>query len=409
MAIGYKMLEARTSQGAPVRASKIASLPEDAKPLRCRYCPSKVEGVGAYFKGKDGPNPTKVGAHFRLAGGQRHEAGCAYNPAEVVTAIARGSHGLAQAEEDGRLRLVMPGDPGASKAKPPQPTDGEAAAGTRSLTFTTTRPSIPPALNSAAKIVHFLQLHDFDPEAVKLFRVVYGDSTKPILWKRFCYHPDTAADLHQVLTHRPGPAHPVAFYGTVKRTSETGGSHAYATLATGQRPHDGGDAFSVRLRTAHPELLEQLRPGRHVLAIGAWNLWPEANEARLWVEAHWQLAFWDTDPATGAPHGISCPKPLPPTAIRPVPARRHPRPARPRTAPPARRATPAPAAAKPIEPADTAPAEAPEPQPTAQAPTAAVEAPTVPTFPIPPRPDYAPTVHLTATEHPAHQPDTPQA
>ncbi|MEV0538168.1 hypothetical protein AB0J08_41645, partial [Kitasatospora sp. NPDC050463] len=113
----------------------------------------------------DGPNPTKVGAYFRLASGQRHEAGCAYNPVEVVTAIARGSYGLAQAEAGGRLRLVMPGDLGASKVKPPLLADGDAAAGTRSLTFTTTRPSIPPALNSAAKIVHFLQLHNFDPEA----------------------------------------------------------------------------------------------------------------------------------------------------------------------------------------------------------------------------------------------------
>ncbi|MFE4356099.1 hypothetical protein ACFRQN_07375, partial [Kitasatospora sp. NPDC056800] len=32
---------------------------------------------------------------------------------------------------------------------------------------TTTRPLIPPALNSAAKIVHFLQLHGFDEEAVE--------------------------------------------------------------------------------------------------------------------------------------------------------------------------------------------------------------------------------------------------
>ncbi|MEV0538116.1 hypothetical protein [Kitasatospora sp. NPDC050463] len=84
------MLEARTNQGAPVRASKITSLPEDVKPLHCRYCASKVEGVGPYFRGKDGPNPTKVGAYFRLASGQRHEAGCAYNPVEVVTGVETG-------------------------------------------------------------------------------------------------------------------------------------------------------------------------------------------------------------------------------------------------------------------------------------------------------------------------------
>ncbi|MFE2175809.1 hypothetical protein [Kitasatospora sp. NPDC059462] len=402
MAVGYKMLEARTSQGVPVRASKIASLPKNAKPLRCRYCPSRVEGVGAHFRGKDGPNPTKVGAHFRLAGGHQHEAGCAYNPVEVLTAIARGSCGLAQAEDGGRLRLVMPGDLGASKARLPQPADGEAAAGSRSLTFTTARPTIPPALNSAAKIVHFLQLHDFDPEAVKLFRIVYGDSTKPIPWHRFCYHPDTAAGLHQVLTRRPGPRHLVAFYGTVKRTFEPGGHHAYATLATGQRSHDGGSTFNVRLRTAHPKLMEELQPGRHVLAIGTWSVWAEANEVRLWVEAHWQLAFWDTDPVTGAPQGISCPAPLPPTFPRPTqgPARRQPRPARPRTTPPA----PVPAADKR---AGAAPAEALE-QSAGQSQAAAVEAPIVLTVPIPPRPDYAPTVHLAAIEPPVEWPDTPQ-
>ncbi|MFE4356100.1 hypothetical protein [Kitasatospora sp. NPDC056800] len=234
--------------------------------------------------------------------------------------------------------------------KAPQPADGEAAAGARSLTFTTTRPLIPPALNSAAKIVHFLQLHGFDEEAVEMFSVLYGDAAKPIPWHRFCYHPGTAADLHQVLADGPPPHHPVAFYGTVTKTDDKGGT-AYATLATGQRPHDGGRPFSVRLRTQHPALLNQLRPGRHILAIGTWKLWPQAHEVRLWLEAHWQLAYWDTDPATGAPRGISCPRPLPanartvptrppravapghhPAAARTTPVRPHPA-ARPRPAP----------------------------------------------------------------------------
>ncbi|MFE3875406.1 hypothetical protein ACFXPX_13520 [Kitasatospora sp. NPDC059146] len=318
----YAMLEARTQQGAKIRASRTDPLPPEAKPLLCRYCEANVKLVPAYFKGEDGPNPTRVGAHFALYPKQHHAADCGYNPTEVVKAIARGSQGLAQAEDGARLRLVVPGDLGSSMVKTPQPADGEAAAGTRSLTFTTTRPLIPPALNSAAKIVHFLQLHGFNDEAVEMFSVVYGDTTKPIPWHRFCYHPDTAADLHQVLAGGWPPRHPVAFYGTVTRVDSKGGK-AYATLATGQRPHDGGQPFSVRLRTQHPVLLDQLRPGRHILAIGTWKLWPEANEVRLWLEAHWQLAYWDTDPGTGAPRDISCPRPLPPgTGTVPPPPRR---------------------------------------------------------------------------------------
>ncbi|MQS17906.1 hypothetical protein F7Q99_38395 [Streptomyces kaniharaensis] len=318
----YTMLQARTQQGAKIRASRTDPLPPEAKPLLCRYCEANVKLVPAYFKGEDGPNPTKVGAHFALYPKQHHAADCGYNPTEVVKAIARGSQGLAQAEDGSRLRLVVPGDLGFSMVKAPQPADGEAAAGTRSLTFTTTRPLIPPALNSAAKIVHFLQLHGFNVEAVEMFSVIYGDTTKPIPWHRFCYHPATAADLHHVLAGGRPPRHPVAFYGTVARIDSKNGK-AYATLATGQRPHNGGQRFSVRLRTQHPALLDQLRPDRHILAIGTWKLWPEANEVRLWLEAHWQLAHWEIDPDTGAPRGISCPRPLPPgTRTVPPPLRR---------------------------------------------------------------------------------------
>lgn len=303
------MVEALTTRGRVVRASTAASLSTEDKPLRCRYCPAGVEGVGAYFKGKGGPKPVKVGAHFRLSAGQRHQAGCAFNAAEVVQAIARGSQGLAQVDEEGRLRLVLPGEKTPQRAPAARPAGGEATGGRTALRITTRRPPLVPALNSAAKVAHFLQLHDFDPKAVGLFSVLYGDRTRPIPWSRFCYHAGTAADLHQVVVDGPRPCHPVAFHGTVRRTAVTS---TYVTLDQ-QVPHDGGPPFSVRLRTKHPQLLKELRDGHQVLAVGTWSAWPTGNEIRIWLEEHWQLAFWGTDPATGAPGAISFPKPLPPS------------------------------------------------------------------------------------------------
>ncbi|MGA5823500.1 hypothetical protein ACPC54_37255 [Kitasatospora sp. NPDC094028] len=394
----YTMLEARTQQGMKIRASRTEPLPAEAKPLLCRYCEANVKRVRAHFKGEDGPNPTEVGAHFALYPKQHHAPDCGYNPTEVVKAIARGSLGLAQAEDGGRLRLVVPGDLGSSIVKPPRPADGEATAGTRTLTFTTTRPLIPPALNSAAKIVHFLQLHGFNDEAVEMFSVVYGDATKPIPWHRFCYHPDTAADLHQILAGGP-PRHPVAFYGTVTTVQSKGGK-AYATLATDQHPHDGGKTFSVRLRTQHPALLNQLRPGRHILAIGTWKLWPEANEVRLWLEAHWQLAYWDTDPGTGAPCGISCPRPLPPgPRTAPAPPRRT-APAAPSRRPGTARTT-TPVRPRPLPQARPAPVPNDDTTPSRQLPAALSGAEAEPASAPTPPAEAAFAVRARATEPPA--------
>ncbi|MFE4356098.1 hypothetical protein, partial [Kitasatospora sp. NPDC056800] len=110
----YTMLTARTQQGMEIRVSRTEPLPPEAKPLLCRYCEAHVKRVGTHFKGRDGPSPTEVSAHFALYPKQHHAADCAHNAAEVVKAIARGSQGLAQAKEGGRLRLVVPGDLGSS-------------------------------------------------------------------------------------------------------------------------------------------------------------------------------------------------------------------------------------------------------------------------------------------------------
>ena len=99
---------------------------------------------------KDGPKPTLVAAHFRLDDGGQHAAECAYNADEVVRAIARASQGLAQVDDAGRLRLVLPTGPG--EPAPAQPGTAEPDGGRgRSLVFTTVRPEVPPALNSTPR------------------------------------------------------------------------------------------------------------------------------------------------------------------------------------------------------------------------------------------------------------------
>ncbi|MEU1676796.1 hypothetical protein ABZ752_32875 [Streptomyces roseifaciens] len=63
-----------------------------------------------------------------------------------------------------------------------------------------------------------------------------------------------------------------------------------------------GPAFTVRLRSDHPELLDGLRAGRTVLAVDSWKVWQRAqgpDEVQLWVDAHWRLASWGTGPSTG--------------------------------------------------------------------------------------------------------------
>ncbi|MFJ1756571.1 hypothetical protein [Kitasatospora sp. NPDC088134] len=382
------MTEARTRDGKRVRASEIAQLPPDAKPLTCRYCDVRVEGVGAYFKGKDGPRPTVVAAHFRLDDGGRHADECAYNAEEVLRAIARASQGLAQIDDAGRLRLVLPAGPGERTPARPQPGTAEPDGGRgASLTFTTVRPAVPPALNSAAKIAHFLALHDFDSRAVARFRVLYGDATRPIPWSRFCYPARAATGLHQLLADGQQPRHPVAVHGTVQRVSDLTRPTAYATLHAAA-PRPGGRPFAVRLRTDRPALLAPLRPGTSVLAVGTWSLWPEADELRLWLSAHWQLAHWTTHPGTGEPTAIACPPPLPPEPPRPRPAAKR------GTTLPTRQPRTAPPSAPPS--ADVPPPAAPDdgdyllapPRPIAAVPA---DAPAN----IPPRPSRPPTAHLT--------------
>ncbi|MGK5546680.1 hypothetical protein ACSNOH_18400 [Streptomyces sp. URMC 127] len=290
------MLEARLGK-TTIRAQDIYRLgEEERKRLICAHCSCTVRAVREHFKGEDGPNPFKVGAHFRLPDGVAHEATCDFNPDRVVEEIARGSAGLADVQPDGTLRLVLPDNLGAADAPPPQPpttTDAAADGEQTSLRITTaSSPVLPPALNSAVKIVRFLQAHDFDAEATRLFRLSYGPKHRRLSWARFCYHPQALPQLHQRLATGRALDHPIAVYGTVVRTGRAQSGKPYVLLAERVPSGPEGATFSLCLRSEYPQLLDGLRAGMQVLAVGPWKVWPRAqgpDEVQLWVDAHWRL------------------------------------------------------------------------------------------------------------------------
>ncbi|MFE9636926.1 hypothetical protein [Streptomyces sp. NPDC006463] len=220
--------------------------------------------------------------------------------------------------------------------------------------------------------------------------------------------PQVAARDHQ----RATPAsHPVAVHGTVQAVRTDNGGRQYVTLATDVPAQQG--RFHVVLRSLYDNLITPLTPGTCVLALGDWSVLTRSHNAqlRLFADAHWQIAYWNDDEATGRPTTPTCPPPVTarqraaaknqkPAAKQPAPV---PRPAAP--SPPKRPATPypdntdrvikaVPASPPPLTPAPThgpppVPPQAQHPSPPpAQAPVEPAEVfiPPKPAGPPPPVP-----------------------
>ena len=122
--------------------------------LICWKCTAPFVPVRAHTN-KGAP----VQAQFRLAPKTEHTSDCPLNPTLVSSHIAHGSHGLADVDDKGILRLNLPAD--ITHVPPPAAGDEVSDQDVVRHTITTVRPLLPPAVNSAAKIAQFLQLHDF--------------------------------------------------------------------------------------------------------------------------------------------------------------------------------------------------------------------------------------------------------
>ncbi|MFJ2008024.1 hypothetical protein [Streptomyces chartreusis] len=372
-----KAREQRTRR--PVSAEEIGPDPEPfERPLICPVCDSIVEPVRGY---------KSVPSLFRLAKGTSHEAGCLLNPTEVIESIAHGSHGLAHVTDDGLLRLELPADISALPPWPTPPIDEADIGVIRVRDTTTVRPYLPPAITSAAKIARFLQLHGFDPKIVDRFRVKpHGQSL--IRWDRFCYSPRTYADLYLRCARREPISHPIAVHGTVHSVAQDRNGRPYARLALDVPA--GDTRFHVLLRSTHDSLIKPLAAGTHVLAVGDWTVFdtPHTPQLRLFADEHWQIAHWETDPATSLPTEPTCPAPV--TARQRAEAKAQARARRPRPA------SPPPAAPAP-PPQVQSPAETvhPDPEPELAEQPAATPPPLEPTVPaapppVPPRPPLPP-------------------
>ncbi|MFR9676427.1 hypothetical protein [Streptomyces sp. TR02-1] len=197
------------------------------------------------------------------------------------------------------------------------------------------------------KIARFLRQCDFDPEAVRRFKVLHGSRT--LAWQTFCFGPDdrSLARLHQRVAatkpHGRRLSHPVAVHGTVVRRGESGTGKPFVVLAHDITPVNGesGRKVEVMLRSDHPTLLEPLTPGRQVLAVGdRWKIFSRkaAEEVQLWIEEHWSVASWTWDEETGIAGDPECPPALSPDQRRAAGRR----PAGAKKRPTVRRRTPAP-------------------------------------------------------------------
>ncbi|MFD3422595.1 hypothetical protein [Streptomyces decoyicus] len=308
-------------------------------------------------------------AQFRLAPNTEHEADCPLNATTVAEHIAHGSRGLADVDERGILRLNLP-EKLTDGAPVPDDGDDPAAVDRVRHTVRTVRPLLPPAVATAAAIARFLQLHEFDPEIVRRFKV-RPHGGRLIAWDAFCYGPGTAslAALYERCRRQPALTSPVAVVGTVERINHDRQGRPYAMLALDVPTPPTGDRFHVAVRSPHASLIEPLSAGTHVLAVGAgWSIFTGGYTPtlRLFAEEHWQIAYWTTE--EGGPTAPRCPAPV--TATQRVRARTGapagravPRPARtpaPRVAPPdnasaERRPGPAPAAGNPPPPAPAPP------------------------------------------------------
>ncbi|GAA0454109.1 hypothetical protein [Streptomyces olivaceiscleroticus] len=306
---GYRIMKALDANGKPVYRWMIEIKPQPfVKPLRCFFCTRPVVA---------NPGSHRQPPYMRLKEGRRHDPDCELDPTRVIHAIARGSHRLASVQPDGTLRLVMPDETTVGRTADKETDDAKDSDGERAaLDIHTRRPWLPPALNNAVKVARFLRQCDFDDQLARRFTLAYQGST--IRWARFCYGPDAgsyATLLDRV--RKTGPLkHPVAVHGVVARRGVSSSGKPFVELeSTGL---DG----TVKLRSDHDVLLRDLEPGMHVLAVGTnWGTWK--SELRLWVEAHWNLAYWTWNAETEEAGTPSCPSALPPEKRRTA-AARHP-------------------------------------------------------------------------------------
>ncbi|MEV7930555.1 hypothetical protein [Kitasatospora sp. NPDC088779] len=215
--------------------------------------------------------------------------------------------------------LVLP-DPDQIPAKPGDPLPGpgpEEGAGA-ALRIHTCRPSLTTAVTAAAKVAQLVQLHRSD--LLALFELRYQQRT--VAWSDFCYgpDPDSLAGLYGRAAGSDGL--PVAVHGTVTRAGTDRGGLPYRVIASRvPAPPDAPQGTAdVHLRTEHATLLAPLTVGRGVLALSRgggrsqWRLFRPTSDARhqvvLWVQEHWQLAHWTTDPDTGVATAPRTPPPL---------------------------------------------------------------------------------------------------
>ncbi|MFI6688094.1 hypothetical protein [Streptomyces sp. NPDC050485] len=358
-------------------------------PLICAFCMTPVVSQRTTV----GRAPR--GALFRLAKDQTHGEICPLNPTEVLQKIAHGSQGVAVIEGD-ELHLVLPGDLGQIGTPTSVTETGPAAPGDRfGVNISTVRPLLPPLINSAVVIARFLQRYDYDADVVAQFKVRRPGETRAVGWGEFCHGPGPGdqARLYARLTGGRKPGHPVAVYGRITAVEKDRRNRKVLRLAD-------GPGFTVRIRSDHNTLLEPLKAGVFVLAVGHWKVWTPPRgrpELQMYAEEHWQLAHWTYDDASGRSGPPACPPPLSlaqrtlrqarKTAAAPKPA--------PRSVP---SSSPKPHPSGPSTSVASPPVTLP-PLPPAAPPPAVPEQPT-----LPPGPDTAPVVPAP----PAHPPLSPR-
>ncbi|TGA97452.1 hypothetical protein [Streptomyces sp. MZ04] len=355
-----------------------------------------------------------VQAQYRLLVSE-HDATCPLNPDTVTQHIAHGSHGLADADARGILRLNLPRQLD-EVPQPVRPDEDVAGIDVVRHTVTTVKPLLPPAVSTAAKIAQFLQLHDMEEEITSRF-LVRPHNGRLIPWTDFCYGPHHASytRLFTRLRVTPVLAHPVAVLGTVERVSRDSNGTPFILLAT-NIPAPAGQ-FHVTIRSRFASLMDPLSVGTHVLAVGGWEIFHGGRTpaVRLWTDAHWQIAFWlQNEDGTATP--ARCPEPVsaeqhalekwrkrPPRAghpqgpARPV-SKPHPSPTAPEPSPCPAPMPPLPAASAPqaaaaadLVPERTEPAEDAPREPT----TVAEERPSSPVPPMPSEPPAPITIAAT--------------
>lgn len=276
--------------------------------LICWKCPAPVVAVRKYRR-----LGAPVKAQYRLAPQAEHTPTCPLNPAAISDHIAHGSHGLAEVGNHGILRLNLPEGLNHFPPDNGEEADDQVTDTTEQHKVTTVRPLLPPAVNSAAKIVQFLQLHDFDHEIIGRFKIRLHNG-QTIDWDAFCYGPAPAsyATLYQRCHEHHNLTHPVAVFGTVQQIAHDRQDRPYAVLATGVAPRGGGKHFQVLVRSVYPHLIEPLSAGTQLLATGAaWNAFPGVHtpSLRLFAVDHWQLAYWEAG-GDGSQPAPRCPPPV---------------------------------------------------------------------------------------------------